>query len=125
MDQAAGRWLRVDGASVTLVSGKVAPEPLFASDELSARLEELLFTTGGGRGAEDFGFGFAGADRGPGVWAHPERAVMGLILAECESQLTHITEIALATEFSLRVGRTSPWRLPQAQPPPVSGSGFA
>ncbi len=55
--RAAVRWLGVDGAGVTLTSGLVAHEPLFASDALSARLEELQFTTGEGPGAEDFAFG--------------------------------------------------------------------
>jgi hypothetical protein len=55
--RAAVRWLGVDGASVTLVDGLATREPLFASDELSAQLEELLFTTGEGPTAEDFGFG--------------------------------------------------------------------
>jgi hypothetical protein len=52
--RAAVRWLVIDGASVTVMSGPVAREPLFASDELSQRLEELLFMTGEGPGAEDF-----------------------------------------------------------------------
>lgn len=55
--RAAVLWLGVDGASVTAVSGLIAREPLFASDELSARLEELLLTTGEGPGVEDFRFG--------------------------------------------------------------------
>jgi hypothetical protein len=55
--RAAARWLGVDGASVTAVSGLGAREPLFASDELSALLEELLLTTGEGPGEEDFRFG--------------------------------------------------------------------
>jgi hypothetical protein len=54
---AAARNLGVDGASVTLVSGVLAGEPLFASDELSARLEELQFTTGEGPGADEFWLG--------------------------------------------------------------------
>ena len=54
---AAARWLGVDGASVTVVSGLGAREPLYASDELSAWLEELLFATGEGPGEEDFRFG--------------------------------------------------------------------
>jgi len=49
---AAGR-LGVDGASVTAVSGPAVREPLAATDERSARLEELLLTTGEGPGAED------------------------------------------------------------------------
>ena len=49
--------LAVDGASVTAVNGPAVREPLSATDELSARLEELLFTTGEGPGAEDFMFG--------------------------------------------------------------------
>jgi hypothetical protein len=53
---AVGR-LAVDGASVAAVSGPALSEPLSATDELSARLEELLFTTGEGPGAEDFMFG--------------------------------------------------------------------
>jgi len=53
---AAGR-LAVDGASVTAVGGPAVRETLSATDELSARLEELLLTTGEGPGAEDFGFG--------------------------------------------------------------------
>jgi ANTAR domain len=55
--RAAVRWLGVDGASVTATSGQVAREPLFASDGLSARLEELQFTTGEGPGGKDFAFG--------------------------------------------------------------------
>jgi ANTAR domain len=54
---AAVRRLGVDGASVTAMSGMVAHEPLFASDQLSARLEELQFTTGEGPAEEDFRFG--------------------------------------------------------------------
>jgi hypothetical protein len=53
---AAGR-LGVDGASVTASTDLIAREPLFASDRLSARLEELQFTTGEGPGAEDFRLG--------------------------------------------------------------------
>ena len=48
---AARDQLGVDGASVTAMSGLAAREPLFASDELSALLEELQFTTGEGPGA--------------------------------------------------------------------------
>ena len=55
--RAAVRWLGVDGAGVTMTSGLVAHEPLYASDALSARLEELQFTVGEGPGAEDFAFG--------------------------------------------------------------------
>ena len=55
--RAAANWLAVDGASVTVVSGLGVPEPLSATGELSARLEELLFTTGEGPGADDFMFG--------------------------------------------------------------------
>lgn len=44
--------LRVDGASVSAVSGKRGREPLFASDELSAVLEDLQFTTGEGPATE-------------------------------------------------------------------------
>jgi hypothetical protein len=54
---AAALKLGVDGASVTAISGLLAREPLFASDELSARLEELQFTAGEGPGAEDFRLG--------------------------------------------------------------------
>ena len=55
--RAAVSRLGVDGASVTAVSGLALREPLSASGELSARLEELLFTTGEGPGAEDWAFG--------------------------------------------------------------------
>ncbi len=55
--RAAANWLAVDGASVTVVSGLGVREPLSATGELSARLEELLFTTGEGPGADDFMFG--------------------------------------------------------------------
>ena len=55
--RAAANWLAVDGASVTAVSGLAVREPLSATGELSVRLEELLFTTGEGPGAEDFMFG--------------------------------------------------------------------
>jgi hypothetical protein len=49
--------LGVDGASVTAVSGLLAREPLFASDELSALLEELQFTLGEGPASGDFRLG--------------------------------------------------------------------
>jgi ANTAR domain-containing protein len=55
--RAAARWLGVDGASVTAISDLIAREPLFASDPLSARLEELHFTTGEGPAAGDFRLG--------------------------------------------------------------------
>jgi ANTAR domain len=55
--RAAATRLAVDGASVTAVGGPAVSEPLCATDELSARLEELLLTTGEGPGAEDFMFG--------------------------------------------------------------------
>jgi len=53
---AVGR-LGVDGASVTASGGSAAREPLSATGELTAQLEELLFTTGEGPGGEDFRFG--------------------------------------------------------------------
>jgi hypothetical protein len=55
--RAAVLRLGVDGASVTAVSGPVAREPVFASDEVSARLEEFQFTTGEGPDADDFRLG--------------------------------------------------------------------
>jgi hypothetical protein len=55
--RAAAARLAVDGASVTAMSGPAVSEPLSATDELSAQLEELLFTTGEGPGVEDFRFG--------------------------------------------------------------------
>jgi ANTAR domain len=55
--QAAVRWLGVDGAGLTAMSGAAGREPLFATDELTARLEELQYTIGEGPGAEDFAFG--------------------------------------------------------------------
>ena len=55
--RAAVAWLGVDGASVTAISGGVAREPLFASDELSALLEETQFTTGEGPAGDDFRLG--------------------------------------------------------------------
>lgn len=54
---AAALRLGVDGASVTAMSGPNVREPLFASDKLSALLEELQFTAGEGPGAEDFTLG--------------------------------------------------------------------
>jgi hypothetical protein len=54
--RAAEAGLAVDGASVTAV-GPAVSEPLSATNELSARLEELLLTTGEGPGAEDLMFG--------------------------------------------------------------------
>ena len=54
---AAALRLGVDGASVAAMSGPTSREPVFASDELSALLEELQFTTGEGPGAEDFWLG--------------------------------------------------------------------
>lgn len=53
--RAAVRFLAVDGASVTAVGGVLAREPLFASDPLSARLEELQFTVGEGPGTDEPG----------------------------------------------------------------------
>jgi hypothetical protein len=55
--RAAVAELDVDGASVTAMSAPLAGEPLFASDALSARLEELQFTLGEGPGAADFRLG--------------------------------------------------------------------
>jgi hypothetical protein len=52
--RAAVLRLGVDGASVTTASGPVAREPVCASDDVSARLEELQFTMGEGPGADDF-----------------------------------------------------------------------
>ena len=54
--RAAVRWLGVDGASVTAVSGPAVREPLCASDALSAGLEDLLFITGEGPDWEDLRF---------------------------------------------------------------------
>ena len=54
---AAVRHLGIDGASVTVMSGPDSREPVFASDELSAVLEELQFTTGEGPGADQFWLG--------------------------------------------------------------------
>jgi hypothetical protein len=51
--RAAVLRLGVDGASVTAVSGPVAREPVCASDQVSARLEEFQFTMGEGPGADD------------------------------------------------------------------------
>jgi hypothetical protein len=55
--RAAVRWLGVDGASVTLSGGPAARERLFATDELTARLDELVITTGEGPGTDEFRFG--------------------------------------------------------------------
>jgi hypothetical protein len=55
--RAAVLRLGVDGASVTAMSGPVEREPVCASDDVSARLEELQFTTGEGPGAGDFRVG--------------------------------------------------------------------
>jgi len=55
--RAAVRRLAVDGASVTAMTGLMVREPLFASDQLSAQLEELQFTTGEGPAAGDFRLG--------------------------------------------------------------------
>jgi hypothetical protein len=52
-----GLRVGVDGASVTAVSDAIAREPLYASDALSARLEELQFTTGEGPAEGDFRLG--------------------------------------------------------------------
>ena len=51
--RAAVLMLGVDGASVTATSGPAAGEPVCASDDVSARLEELQFTMGEGPGADD------------------------------------------------------------------------
>jgi hypothetical protein len=55
--RAAVRWLGVDGASVTASSDLIAREPLSASDQLSAQLEELQLTTGEGPASADFRLG--------------------------------------------------------------------
>jgi hypothetical protein len=55
--RAAVRRLAVDGASVMAMGSLIAREPLFASDQLSAQLEELQFTTGEGPAADDFRLG--------------------------------------------------------------------
>jgi ANTAR domain len=55
--RAAVLRLGVDGASVTAVSGPMAREPVCASDEVSARLEEFQFTMGEGPGVDDFRLG--------------------------------------------------------------------
>jgi hypothetical protein len=49
--------LGVDGASVTATSGPAVREPVCASDDVSARLEELQFTMGEGPGADDLRVG--------------------------------------------------------------------
>jgi hypothetical protein len=54
---AAALRLGVDGASLTAMSGPRSGEPLFASDEVSALLEELQFTAGEGPGADEFALG--------------------------------------------------------------------
>ena len=51
---AAVQRLGVDGASVTATSGPAVCEPVCASDDVSARLEELQLTMGEGPGADDF-----------------------------------------------------------------------
>ncbi len=69
---AAALRLGVDGASVAAISGPESREPLFASDELSALLEELQFTTGEGPGADEFWLGspvlIADLDSATGRW---------------------------------------------------------
>jgi ANTAR domain len=55
--RAAASLLAVDGASVTALGGPAVREPLAATSELSARLDELLLTTGEGPGADDLMFG--------------------------------------------------------------------
>lgn len=49
--------LGVDGASMTAMSGVAARELVYASNELSARLEELQYTAGEGPGTDDVRFG--------------------------------------------------------------------
>ncbi len=55
--RAAVLRLGVDGASVTASGGAAVREPVHASDQVSARLEELQFTMGEGPGADDFRLG--------------------------------------------------------------------
>ena len=55
--RAAAGLLEADGASVTALGGPAVRAPVAASDGLSARLEELLLTTGEGPGADDLMFG--------------------------------------------------------------------
>jgi hypothetical protein len=54
---AAVRNLGVDGASVTATSSLLVGDPLFASNDLSAVLEELQFTAGEGPSADEFWLG--------------------------------------------------------------------
>lgn len=69
--RAVVRCLGVDGVSVTGTNGLAAHEPLCASDDLSAQLEELQCTTGEGPGAEDLAFA---ASRRRGRQRHQRRA---------------------------------------------------
>jgi ANTAR domain-containing protein len=86
---AAVRNLGVDGACVTVSGGVVVSEPLFASDEVSARLEELRFATGEGPGAEEFWLGSpvlvadlgAAAGRWPGFVPEAVAAGAGAMFA--------------------------------------------
>lgn len=55
--RAAVTRLGVDGASVTATGSLTAREPLAASDDLSALLEDLQFTTGEGPAGDDFRLG--------------------------------------------------------------------
>ncbi len=55
--RAAAGLLGADGASVTALGGPAVREPVAATDGVSARLEELLLTTGEGPGADDLMFG--------------------------------------------------------------------
>ncbi len=97
--------LGVDGASVTAMSGPDLGEPLFASDELSARLEELQFTTGEGPGAGEFGLGspvlIADLDSAAARWPGfaPEAVAAG---ARAARALVDIATIGILQERASR-----------------------
>ncbi|MGH3625446.1 MAG: ANTAR domain-containing protein, partial [Sciscionella sp.] len=57
LGRAAAARLGVDGASVTAMTGSEVHEPVFATDDVSAAMEELQFTLGEGPCVDAFGFG--------------------------------------------------------------------
>jgi hypothetical protein len=116
--RAAMLRLGVDGASVTAVSGPVTREPVCASDEVSAQLEEFQFTMGEGPGADDFGLGspvlIAELDSMAGRWP-------GFVPAALAAGARAIFSFPLQAGV-IQVGVLSLYR---ARPGPLAAEGLA
>jgi hypothetical protein len=115
--RAAVRGLAVDGASVTAMGGPVAREPLFASDELSARLEELQFTTGEGPGVGDFRLGspelIADLELAAGRWPGfaPAAVAAGARAMFAAPLQAGAIRVGVLSLYRAKPGPLAPWEL--------------